>query len=152
ALPPVCQTAPRIRDIAFPDQRNMLTWDRDGTLQWWDLPTRRLIATAVGQRLGGNTVMALSADGRTLVTGGPERRVLRWDLATRRPLEPELHQDAPVEAIALGPDGRTVITGRRAGRLHVWDGETECGFDLPPQGTAVTQLAVSPDGRVFASG
>ena len=94
----------------------------------------------------------LSPDGRTLVIGGQDRRVLRWDVATRRPLEPELHLDSPVEAIALTPDGRKVITGRRAGRLHVWDAETERGFDLPPQGTEVTSLAVSPDGRVFASG
>ncbi len=69
-----------------------------------------------------------------------------------RPVGPELRLDSPVEAIALTPEGRIVITGRRAGRLHVWDGETDRGFDLPPQGTAVTSLAVSPDGRVFASG
>ena len=100
----------------------------------------------------GNTTWALSSDGRTLATGGRDRRVLRWDVATRRSLGPELHLDTPVEAIALTPDGRKVITGRRAGRLHIWDAETERGFDLPPQGTEVTCLAVSPDGRVFASG
>ena len=96
--------------------------------------------------------MAVSSDGRTLATGGRDRRVRRWDVATRKSVDPELHQDAPVGAIALTPDGRTVITGRRAGRLHVWDAETERGFDLPPQGTDVVSLAVSPDGRVLASG
>jgi WD40 repeat protein len=87
-----------------------------------------------------------------LAAGGPDRRVRRWDVAMRSSLDPELHQDSPVTAIALTPDGRKVITGRRAGRLHVWDAETERGFDLPPQGTEVTSMAVSPDGRVFASG
>jgi WD40 repeat protein len=96
--------------------------------------------------------LAISADGRTLASGGPGRRTLRWDVATRRLIGPELHHDAPVEAIALTPDGRTVITGRRHGRLHVWDAETERGFDLPAQGTEVTGLAVSRDGRLFASG
>jgi WD40 repeat protein len=121
-------------------------------LLWRDMTTRQPIEGSPGQGRGGNTTLALCDDGRTLVTGGPDRRVLRWDVATRRPLGPELHHDSPVEAIASTPDGRKVITGRRAGRLHVWDAETERGFDLPPQGTEVTSLAVSPDGRVFASG
>jgi WD40 repeat protein len=34
----------------------------------------------------------------------------------------------------------------------VWDAEAGRTFDLPSQGTEVTDLAVSPDGRVFASG
>ena len=103
-------------------------------------------------RQGGETTLAVSSDGRTLASGGQDRRVLRWDVSTKRSLEPALHQDSPVGAIALTPDGRTVITGRRGGRLHIWDAETERGFDLPPQGTEVESLAVSPDGRVLASG
>ena len=106
----------------------------------------------VGAGQGGDTTLAVSSDGRTLATGGRDRRVLRWDVATRRSLDPRSHHDSPVGAIALTPDGRMVITGRRAGRLHIWDAETERGFDLPPQGTEVMSLAVSPDGRVLASG
>jgi len=96
--------------------------------------------------------MALSRDGRTLATGGDDRQVIRWDVATGERLEPELFYDSPVAAIALAPDGRRIITGTRAGRLHVWDVDAGRGFDLPPQGTGVTSLAVSADGRVFASG
>ena len=112
--------------------------------------------TPVGEplwhRRGGCTTTALSLDGRTLVTGGQDRRVLRWDVATGRTLEPELLYDSPIEAIALTPDGREIIAGTRAGGLHVWDADSGRGFDLPPQGTGVTSLAVSPDGWLFASG
>ena len=147
----------RIRDIAITDQINMTTCDESGMLRWCVIGRRHCehaCQPAGGSpgRRGGDTTLALSSDGGTLVSGGPDRRVFRWDVATRRPLEPVLHQDSPVAAIAATPDGRTVITGGRAGRLHVWDAATERGFDLPPQGTEVTSLAVSPDGRVFASG
>ena len=143
----------RIRDIAFSSDCNLfITCCNDGASRWWDMTTRKPIGEPLWHRRGGDTTMALSPDGRTLVTGGQDRRVIRWDVATGRPLEPELHYDSPVEAIVLTPDGRKVITGTRAGRLHVWDVNSERGFDLPPQGTEVTSLAVSPDGRVFASG
>jgi WD40 repeat protein/tRNA A-37 threonylcarbamoyl transferase component Bud32 len=149
---PACAREHRVRDIAFPDSRNLITRDNDGLLRWWDVTTRQPIEGSPGQRRGGDSTWALTPDGRKLVTGGRDGQVLRWDLAARRSLEPGWRHDSPVEAIALTPDGRKVITGRRAGRLHIWDAETGRGFDLPPQGTEVTSLAVSPDGRVFASG
>jgi WD40 repeat protein/tRNA A-37 threonylcarbamoyl transferase component Bud32 len=149
---PVCAPEHRIRDIAFLDSQSFITCDNHGMLRWWDMTARQPIAGSLGQCQAGCTTLALSSDGRTLVTGGQDWRVLRWDAATKRSLEPELHLDSPMGAIAVTPDGRTVITGRRAGRLHVWNVETKRGFDLPPQGTQVTSLAVSPDGRVFASG
>ena len=149
--------------------------DKEGNTRTWDSATGREVEPSpgacdddvwswcgdagfealegsVGRCRRGNALRAVSADGRTLVTANGDRRVRRWDAVTMRPVGPELRLDSPVEAIALTPEGRIVITGRRAGRLHVWDGETDRGFDLPPQGTAVTSLAVSPDGRVFASG
>ena len=152
AFPPVCPPEHNIRDIVVPDHKRIITLNNDGMLQWWDTASGRPLEASPGQRLMRNTTWALSSDGRTLVTAGQDRRVVRWDAATGRPLDPELHLDSVVEVIALAPDGRKVITGRQAGRLHIWDTETERGFDLPPQGTAVTSLAVSPDGRVFASG
>jgi WD40 repeat protein/tRNA A-37 threonylcarbamoyl transferase component Bud32 len=158
ASPPVCFPERRIRDLAFASEQCMTTYDESGVLQWWekgrwgDIPACRPIEGPPQLRRSGDTALAVSTNGRTLVTGGPDREVVRWDVATKEPLEPERHQDAPAEAIALTPNGRTVIMGRGAGRLHIWDADTERGFDLPPQGTAVTSLAVAPDGRAFASG
>jgi WD40 repeat protein/tRNA A-37 threonylcarbamoyl transferase component Bud32 len=141
-----------IQGIAFPDSPGSIPDNHDGISRWWDLSTCSPTERSPRPRREGIMRQALSSDGRTLVTSDQDRRVRRWDVATKRSIGPELYQDAPVEAIALTPDGRRVITGKRAGRLHVWDAETDRGFDLPPQGTEVTSLAVSPDGRLFASG
>jgi WD40 repeat protein len=135
-------------------ERHASRCDRDGDAPWWDATTDRRLGAgdAPCRHRRGKRTWALSLDGRTLVTVGLDRRVRRWDAATRTPLGPEWHLDTPVTTIALTPDGRRVITGCRAGRLRVWDAATGRAFDLPPQGTEVTCLAVSPDGRVFATG
>ena len=135
ASPAPCPRGRRIKDIVFPDPQSMVTCDNDGIVRWWDTTTHRRLGVEGSPEQGrrGNTMWALSADGRTLVAGGQDRRVLRWDVATRRPLGPELHLDTPVVVTAVTPDGRKVITGGRAGGLHIWNAETERGFDLPPQ-------------------
>ncbi len=149
-----CAHRRRFTEIVLPDNQSMITFNTDGVARWRDCSTQGTLALAgpPEQAPRGNPTWALSSDGRTLVTAGPDRRVLRWDVATRKPLGHELHLDTPVDVIAVTPNGRKVITGRRAGRLHIWDADTERGFDLPAQGTEVTSLAVSPDGRVVASG
>jgi WD40 repeat protein len=142
------------RDVIFPDLQGVITCDSESVVPKRDRMTHRSpgFRELSEPRRRGDATWAVSPDGRALVTTNQDRRLRRWDLATKRPLGPELLLDTPVEAIALSPDGRKVITGRRSGRLHVWDSETERGFELPPQGTVVRCLAVSPDGRVFASG
>jgi WD40 repeat protein/tRNA A-37 threonylcarbamoyl transferase component Bud32 len=152
APPLVCPRGRGLRDIAFANSQNFITSDDDGTLQWWDMTTHQPVEGSPGRRWGGTTMLALSADGRVLVTSGQDRRILRWDVVTGTSLGPELLHDSPVAAIALTPDGRKVITARRAGRLRVWDAAMGYAYDLPPQGTEVASLAVSSDGRVFASG
>jgi eukaryotic-like serine/threonine-protein kinase len=153
APPLVLPPGQRVREVAFsPNLHRFVASFEDGTLQWRDSATLAPIGGPRRHGRGEVTTMALSRDGRTLATGGDDRQVIRWDVATGERLEPELFYDAPVAAIALAPDGRRIITGTRAGQLHIWDVDSGRGFDLPPQGTGVTSLAVSADGRVFASG
>ena len=149
---------PLVRDIALPNRHVLITWSNDGKLRWSVIGCRRekpvshQIEIPSGRRQEGDMTLAVSSDGRTLAAAGPGRRVVRWDVTTKSPLEPESYHDSPLGAITLTPDGRTVITGRSAGRLQIWDSETERAVDLPPQGTEVLSFAVSPDGRVLASG
>jgi eukaryotic-like serine/threonine-protein kinase len=156
--PPSGLPGRKVRDIAFSGPDILLTCGYDGILYWStidsrrDLPASQPIEKPSARCRVGDTMLAVSSDGRTLATGGRDWRLLRWDVETKRAIEPQSRHDSVVGAIALTPDGKTVITGRRAGRLHIWDGVSETGFDLPRQGTEVTSLAVSTDGTVLASG
>ncbi len=97
-----------------------------------DMPASRPIESPSGRCQAGDTMLAASSDGRTLATGGRHWRVLRWDAATRRSLEPQRRHDSPVKD-ALTSDGRIVITV--GGRVGSTSGTpTETGFDLLQDG------------------
>ena len=63
--------------------------------------------------------LAISADGKTAVSGSFDSSAIRWSL-TRNTAEQVLrfHQSA-VNAVALMPDGR-IITGGADGKIAIW--------------------------------
>jgi WD40 repeat protein len=54
--------------------------------------------------------VALAPDGRHLVTGGDDARVVLWDLARGAPLLAAQEHLRPVRALAFSPDGRRVAS------------------------------------------
>jgi WD40 repeat protein/serine/threonine protein kinase/tetratricopeptide (TPR) repeat protein len=72
--------------------------------------------------------LAFSPDGRLLATGGQDRTVLVWDVATGRRVLPPLLHDDPVLQVAFSPDGGRllVVSGDTSGRngpgeARVWE-------------------------------
>ena len=59
--------------------------------------------------------VAVAADGRRAITGGIDRFLRLWDLATRRELGRPLAHDGPVYAVSIAPDGRRRVD---VGRPH----------------------------------
>src|SRR5262249_18091477 len=100
ASPPAGSPPPSLRDSGFSDTQNTLGCSKNIMSHCCKMTASPLIEGSPGQRRRRDTAWALSPDGRTLVTAGRDRRVLRWEVATGGRLEPELHLDSPVAAIA----------------------------------------------------
>jgi WD40 repeat protein len=105
-----------------------------------------------GLRLGG-PVLAISSDGRRGLTGGEDRSLRLWDLASgqQRRIYSGLSESATCAAFSR--DGRLVAAGTRDGTVMIF--EAESARPLHPlrrhQGE-VASVAFSPDGKLVASG
>src|SRR5262249_60593289 len=96
--------------------------------------------------------IALTPDGRTVITGRRSGRLHVWDAATGRGFDMP-PQGTELTSLAVSPDGRVVASGTEGGVVRFWDtgllgqiGQTS-KFD-----GAVTALAFDPGGRVVAIG
>ena len=98
--------------------------------------------------------MALSRDGRLLVTASPFDNTARiWDAVTGDPVGPPLRHDGSVNAVAFRPDGAVVLTGSDDETTRLWDAKTGAPLGTPQRhGTAIRAAAFSPNGRLILTG
>ncbi|NTW02705.1 MAG: WD40 repeat domain-containing protein, partial [Oscillochloris sp.] len=104
-----------------------------------------------------NTTYAISPDGRWLVVGHQDGRVVRWDLATTSAGSAVqlLGLGEPTFALAFSPDGRWLIGGGADRQVRRWDltaaDPAATVHILGEHAERVNSLAVSPDGQSVAS-
>jgi WD40 repeat protein len=119
-----------VTDLAFtPDGEGLISVDRDGIVNLWDVADRQLVTTFTGPTDGINA-LAVSADGRTLVVASEDDNVYRWsldrrewiaracELATRNmtAVEWDLYGEGPQQRLCDYPgDGPVVDWSERAG-------------------------------------
>jgi RNA polymerase sigma factor (sigma-70 family) len=155
-----------VEDLAFsPDGRRLAAMTfRQHTARIWDLTADKeplILKHKEGYSL------SFSPDGKTLVTGGWDKKVRFWDPADgklRKEFTVELPQgyvvgglvrdDVRVFAVAYSPDGTRIAGTDLGGRLWIWDADT-----MKPRAVTDTKdipryntLAWSPDGLWVATG
>jgi len=98
------------------------------------------------------TCLALSRDGKRIVSGASDGTVCWWDMATLTGKGHRCHRSA-VRSIAFSPDHTTVASGAVDGEVVVWTipqhgPATESVFKtFRPGESDVGQIAFTPDGR-----
>ncbi|QDW37973.1 c-type cytochrome [Bradyrhizobium sp. KBS0727] len=113
-----------------------------------------MLPSAQAQLLGhGGPVraIAVSADGKTILSGSFDTAAIRWSLATGSAEQVlRFHSDA-VNAVAFLRDGRMATAGAD-GRIAIWTtGRQQPDLVLEGHRAPIAALAVSPDGAMLAS-
>jgi cytochrome c len=95
--------------------------------------------------------LAISADGKTAISGSFDTSAVRWSLEHNVAQQVLRFHDGAVNAVALLRDGRAVTSGDDA-RIAIWSpGETTPRTVLEGHRAPVSALAVSPDASLLAS-
>jgi RNA polymerase sigma factor (sigma-70 family) len=119
-----------------PDGKTFFT--NNGALQRWDLATGKPLYADNYQHghIGEVLCVALSVNGKRLVSGSADGSVRLWDITTgkplhvwgkRRPRRPLRFLELPraaVSALDITPDGRWVLSAGNEDRLRLRDGST----------------------------
>jgi WD40 repeat protein len=120
--------------------------------------------------------LAVSADGRHVVSGSSDQTVRLWDTFNNAELFCLRVQSTPSRSVAFSRDGRRIAAGFTDGQVRVWDaltgndelclvGEVETidalqhgevhsryGYEPPMRGRSVNSVGFSPTGRHLVTG
>jgi WD40 repeat protein len=145
----------------------------DQIVRVWDITTREEVIRFKGH-MGFAHAVAVSPDGRWVLSGGADKTVRFWDMVSGKELQRYNGHKKAVKSLAFSPDGTLAVSGSDDGEIRVWRlprtadlGAQQTGkppaaaptineVDLVRSFTghtaAVTSLAFSPDGRQIVSG
>jgi hypothetical protein len=123
----------------------------DGTdfaVRVWNVETGRQVGTMEGHRRSVS-FLAISPDGRRVMSGGLEATPILWDTESRTEIRRLRGHTDRISSVAFLPNGRLAASSGWDGTIRLWDIETgdEVHRFEGLTRSDDTWIAVSPDGR-----
>lgn len=143
---------PDSKQVAIPSG----DWKKDKKMFVGEIRLVEVASGKVARTLTGHggfiKSLALSGDGKKLVSGSEDKTAIVWDLTTGKEAQVLKGHGEVVLAVAISHDGSKVATACQDKTVKVWDAgngkelHTLKGFDRE-----VTSVAFAPDGKLAAA-
>lgn len=138
----------RVRELLESCPQDLRGWEWDRINHILD----QSIMTFNAHRAGVRSI-AVSPDGKRIVTGGWDKAVKIWDIATGKELItlPRAHTDY-TSCVAFSPDGKQIVSGDDSGEINVWDASSGNEvMRLIGHSEGILSTAFSRDGKEIVS-
>lgn len=97
--------------------------------------------------------VAISPDGKTIVSSGGDRTVKLWNFATGKQISSLNAYSQQVNVVAISPDGKTLVSGSDDNTIKIWNLATRKQIrTLTGHSDSVHALAISADSETLVSG
>ena len=101
---------------------------------------------------GSVNTLAVTPDGKLLLTGGDDRTVRVWEVTSGKQLRSFQGHMQKVTAVSVRGDGRQVASASEDGAIRLWDLSTSDDHRALSEATEpVWAVAISPDGKKLAA-
>ena len=121
---------------------------RDSLLR--GLQRSRGLITVLGSQSGSVTSLVFSPDGKTLISGGPDRKILRWRITDRKSTIVSADDHGPIAMLAFGKSGEVLVADQD--KAAILRNAESGGMIIPRESEKFVQLAsVNTLGTVLAS-
>jgi WD40 repeat protein len=118
----------------------------------WDLQARRE-KTNLERHYRPVRTLAVSADGRTVITGGDDGAICWWDRTSGRRTGWQWAHDKGVQCVALSPDGHTLASVGAENDVTLWDnGKKVAKAELVTDQLGLLSVAFAREPGVLALG
>jgi WD40 repeat protein len=139
--------------LFLPDGVRALTAGDDGEIVLRSIDDGAVLHVFSAKDHGGVNKIAISADGRRMISGHSSGNVILWDLDRKAALHSLDAHGWSVAGVAMSPDGKRAISGDIDGELKLWDVDSGrlirswLGHERGSYGIAFT-----PDGKRVVTG
>ena len=145
-----------ITDVAFtPDGNRMISVSTDSTARLWTVGKGIKESVKVLQHADEVTRLAISGDGKWLLTGALTKAAL-WKLSSPgKPIKTLSKHESDITAVAMGPKGKWAATGSADHRAVLYDltePKRPATVTLRNHSDTISVMAFQPTGKWLATG
>ena len=141
---------PAIAVVFSPDGRRLLSAGMDRTARVWDLETRQEVLRLSGHEEKVESA-AFSADGERIFTAAADDTLRFWDARSGQLVD--VLRGEHISAAAIDPRFQLLVQAGWNGRVQLFDVRRGALLErLDVHASLAMAVALSPDGRTFASG